>query len=299
MYDKIFCCCHKFINILQAGPKLLERFFRWYGFVLHRYKWIFLIVPVVFTLLSSTGFYFMENLTKNDTEYVLCPFGSQSEYEKAVINEQFPLKQNNYIPGKFFQVKNWIDVAVKARDHGNLLRPEYIDALNEFNDYLMFKFTVRTYDNKFNLTYQDLCLSWDDNCFENTQVQLMKDFKLLDQYEVPVTFPITRKGDVPVYLASVYGGVKTIDDVGRFNVVTAVRLSYHLIQEPHEIYMYAVQFRYAFQDFIVNYKSPYLEVGVYHADTVNQGLREVADAFIPQYIIMCMILSGFSGRFYL
>lgn len=283
----------KWFKLLQSVDKLLERFFRWYGFVLYNHKWIFLIVPIVFTILTSCGFYFMESLHKNETEYVFTPFGSQSAYEKAVINEQFPIAQNYYIPGKFFQVKNWLDVVIKAKDHGNLLRAEHIDALNNFNEMAMHNFTVQSFDRKFNLTYQDLCLSWGGNCYDNTHVELMKQFKLLNKY-IPVTYPVTHQGDVPVYLASVYGGVNVIDDVGRFNVVTSVRLSYHLMQEPGLVYFYAIQWKNAFQEFLISYQSPYLEIGVYHGDSINQGLKEIADKFWPEFMTTFAILSTFT-----
>lgn len=293
MFSKVIYYSHKLLKLIQSVDKLLKKFFKLYAYVLYRHRWIFLIVPIIFTLLSSCGFYFVDSVRKNQTEYVFTPFGSRSEYEKAVINQQFPLNQTYYILGKYFEVKNWMDVVVKAKDGGNLLRPEYIDALNEFNQLAVHNFTVLSFDGKFNLTYQHLCLTWGSQCHENTHIQLLKQINMLNKY-IPVTYPVTHQGDVPIYLASLYSGVNVIDDMGRFNVVTTVRLSYHLMQESYMVYFYALQWRKAFVEFILAYHSPYLKIGVCHTDSINEGLKEIANKFWPQFMTTFSILSVFS-----
>jgi len=73
-----------------------------------------------------------------------------------------------------------------------------------------------------------------------------------------------------------------------------MRLSYHLVQDPPQINSYSVQWKYAFEHYLAEeYRSDLIDVGVYHADSINQGLKEIADRFAPEFIFTFTVLAMF------
>uniref|UniRef100_A0A915HVW1 SSD domain-containing protein n=1 Tax=Romanomermis culicivorax TaxID=13658 RepID=A0A915HVW1_ROMCU len=96
------------------------------------------------------------------------------------------------------------------------------------------------------------------------------------------------------FRASVLGGVELIDGQGHFNVVRSMRLSYHLMQDPPEINSYSIQWKYAFQHYVTEvFQSNLIQVGIYHSDSINQGLKEIADRFAPEFVFTFAVLSIF------
>ena len=52
----------------------LRRFFYWYGGFVHRYRWLFFLIPLfVFTPLLATGFLWFDAYRMDDPAYVFTP----------------------------------------------------------------------------------------------------------------------------------------------------------------------------------------------------------------------------------
>lgn len=76
----------------------------------------------------------------------------------------------------------------KAKDGGNILRPEILDEIELLNNFIMFNISVPTYDGKYNLTYQDLCLSYDWVCGANAHVQMFQQMRQVGKV-IDLTYP--------------------------------------------------------------------------------------------------------------
>lgn len=78
------------------------------------------------------------------------------------------------MPGKSFEAKRFINVLIRSKDGGNVLRPHILDEIQLLNTLIMQNITVPTDDGKFNLTYQDLCLSYDWVCSANEHIEMFR-----------------------------------------------------------------------------------------------------------------------------
>lgn len=51
-------------------------------------------------------------------------------------------------------MKRFINVLIRAKDGGNLLRKQILDEIQGLNQWIMYNITIPTADGKYNLTYQ-------------------------------------------------------------------------------------------------------------------------------------------------
>lgn len=73
-------------------------------------------------------------------------------------------------------------------DGGNILRPEILAEIDLLNNFIMNNITVPTYDGKFNLTYQDLCLSYDWVCGANEHIRMFREMSKVGRV-IDLSFP--------------------------------------------------------------------------------------------------------------
>lgn len=100
----------------------------------------------------------------------------------------WPLEENKFQPGKSFEPRRFINVLIKAKDGGNILRQEIIDEIQILNKFIMNNITVQTYNGNFNLTYQDLCLNYNWICGGNEHISMFKEMKKVGRV-IDLTFP--------------------------------------------------------------------------------------------------------------
>lgn len=119
------------------------------------------MLPLFLTALFSIGFLWFGDLNIDDPAYVFTPRDARWKRELAVFTSNWPLDENKFLPGKSFESKRFVNVLIKSKDHGSVLRPHILDEIQLLNTLIMQNVTIPTYDGKFNLTYQDLCLSYE------------------------------------------------------------------------------------------------------------------------------------------
>uniref|UniRef100_A0A5S6QRE5 SSD domain-containing protein n=1 Tax=Trichuris muris TaxID=70415 RepID=A0A5S6QRE5_TRIMR len=278
---------------LPTVDKIIGNAFARYAFVVYKYRWLFLLVPCCFACVFALGFYFRPYRMRQNSVETFTPSDGPSHYEKAVINGHWPLVQDAFIPGKFFAAKHWIQVVVMARDGGNVLRMEILNATEQINEIIMDKLTVWSEFKNRTVNYRDLCLTWGTECYDNGHIALFKEVEELENY-IKITYPVARTVDTPLYLGSIISGVETLDDIGTFKHATHIRLSYNLKQWPVEIDEDSYKWKFMLQHFIVDeFKSPLIKVGMWHAESINQGLAENVEIIVPDFGISYLVLSLF------
>uniref|UniRef100_A0A0R3RL93 SSD domain-containing protein n=1 Tax=Elaeophora elaphi TaxID=1147741 RepID=A0A0R3RL93_9BILA len=108
---------------------------------------------------------------------------------------------------------------------------------------------------------------------------------------VKITYPIGWRGTEPIYFGALIGAPHIIDEEGHFNYVRAVRLTYNVRDEKVGNISYLWRKKVA--DFLSNVKNPasdILEFGMFHNESLPEGLQEVADTLSPKFAITCIVL---------
>ena len=71
-----------------------------------------------------------------------------------MFNENWPLDENKFLPGKSFETKRFVNILIRAKDDGSIMRDNVLQEIQILNNWIMNNISVPTDDMKFNLTYQ-------------------------------------------------------------------------------------------------------------------------------------------------
>ncbi|VDM91874.1 unnamed protein product [Litomosoides sigmodontis] len=288
------------MRITSVEPEI-RRFFQWYGEFGYQWRWFLLISPLIITPLLSFGFCRLTALTVDDPFYVFTPVFARWHREFDTFASLWPLNENKFLPGKSFEMKRFINVLIKAKDGGNLLRKQILDEIQELNQWIMYNITVPTTDGQYNLTYQDLCLSYEWVCGANEHIaMLQKQLKFGNFMEL--TYPRAgskvKFSDTPIYLGTVLGGVTLNESNGTINAAKLTQLFYFLKQEAHIVRRYSTLFSYAVEYYLLNvYKSDIITFSFSHYHSLQDGLAENAKDFTWNFLTSFSLLSIYATVF--
>ncbi|VDM12339.1 unnamed protein product [Wuchereria bancrofti] len=299
-----------FDNLIQ------QLFYRW-GSIAYRFRFILFIGPILLTIALSFGFLFIKKQTTIDPEYVFSPKNAQWRYEKKVLSDYWPLNEQEFWPGKSYDYTGYVDIIAAGIKHPKFGRPnmlvlKYLDELERINQHIIHNITISVTHN--DITYEvgftDLCMSYDWKCFMNEHVTMLMpkerwgnfDSKLAEftddiiNNEVKITYPIGWRGTEPIYFGALIGAPHIIDKEGHFNYVRAVRLTYNVRDEKVGNISYLWRKKVAgFLSDVKNPASNILEFGMYHNESLPEGLQQVADSLSPKFAITCFVLFSLCG----
>ncbi|KAI6235773.1 Patched domain-containing protein 3 [Aphelenchoides besseyi] len=272
---------------------LLRRFFYWYGGVVYSQRWLLFILPLLLTPLFSIGFLWFGDLNVDDPAYVFTPRDARWKKELAVFTTNWPLEENKFLPGKSFESKRFVNVLVKAKDRGNVLRPFILDEIQFLNTLIMQNVSVPTYDGKFNLTYQDLCLSYDWVCGANEHIEMFRQMSKVGKV-IDLRYPKGGNKDTPAYLGTAIGDIVLNKSDNTVLEAHVTQLFYFLKQEPSSVRKYSTDFEYAVEKFLLHeFRSDLITYSFAHYQSLEDGLNENAERFVPNFVISFTSLSIF------
>uniref|UniRef100_A0A1I7VZ19 Patched family protein n=1 Tax=Loa loa TaxID=7209 RepID=A0A1I7VZ19_LOALO len=268
-----------------------RRFFQWYGEFGYQWRWFLVMYPLIVTPLLSLGFCRLTALNVDDPFYVFTPAYARWHREFDTFASLWPLNENKFLPGKSFEMKQFINVLVKAKDGGNLLRKEILDEIQELNQWVMFNISIPTADGKYNLTYQDLCLSYEWVCGANEHISMLQERLKVGNF-VELTYPRAGSKDTPVYLGTLLSDVSLNDSNGTVKAAKLTQLFYFLKQEPHVVRRYSTAFSYAVEHYLLHiYKSDIISLSFSHYQSLQDGIAENAKDFTWNFLTSFSLLS--------
>ncbi|VIO87325.1 conserved hypothetical protein [Brugia malayi] len=282
------------MRITSVEPEL-RRFFQWYGEFGYQWRWFLIMSPLIITALLSLGFCRLTALTIDDPFYVFTPVYARWHQEFDTFASLWPLNENKFLPGKSFEMKRFINVLVKAKDGGNLLREEILDEIQGLNQWIMFNISIPTTDGKYNLTYQDLCLSYEWICGTNEHISMLQERMKVGNF-VELTYP--RAGS-KVSLSLILSDVTLNESNGTIKAAKLTQLFYFLKQEAHIVRRYSTAFSYAVEHYLLhNYKSDIISLSFSHYHSLQDGLAENAKDFtwnfLTSFSLLCIYATIFS-----
>ncbi|VDM42575.1 unnamed protein product [Toxocara canis] len=217
--------------------------------------------------------------------------------ELSVFSTLWPLNENRFLPGKSFETNRFVNVLVKAKDGGDILRENILDEIEILNQWIMNNITIPTEDAKFILSYQDLCLNYEWVCGGNEHILMLRERVRVGHF-IDLTYPKGGSKDTPVYLGSSLGDVSLDESNGTLKTAKITQLFYFLKQEPETIRRYSSDFSYAVEKFLLKrFESDFITISFAHYQSLQDGLEENAKHFKPNFIISFVALSIYAIAF--
>ncbi|KAI1717718.1 patched family domain-containing protein [Ditylenchus destructor] len=289
----------------------ISLFFRW-GLIVHKLRWILFISPFLLTAFLAFGFVWIRELTTNDPQFVFSPDDAYWRFERGVLSEHWPLDEQRFWPGKSYDYNGYVDVIAagipdKELGRPNMLLSRYLNELDRINQYIIYNLTVSVEHEglSYEVGFTDLCMSYDWKCYLNDHLTMLQpkhkwgtfnaeiaDFaKSIIETEVKITYPIGWRGTEPIYFGALVGGVHLTDAVGHFDYVKAVRLTYNV--RDGQVGNVSKVWRKKVAEYLTNKNvrpSDVLEFGMYHNESLYEGLKDVADELNPKFALTSTIL---------
>ncbi|CAJ0582992.1 unnamed protein product, partial [Mesorhabditis spiculigera] len=276
--------------VIWSLEPLVRRFFEGFGPVVHKCRYPFILAPIFLTALLSIGLLRLKELRVDDPSYVFTPSTARWRTELKIFTDNWPLDENKFLPGKSFETKRFINVLIQSKDGGDVMREDVLKEIKVLNNWLMNNISVPTIDGKFNLTYQDLCLSYDWECLANEHIEMFLQRSRVDKV-IDLSFPRGGTKDNPVYLGTTLGDVVLFPNS---TVASAkiTQLFYFLKQDQKLLRDYSSAFSYAVERFLLHvYTSDLIEISMAHYQSLQDGLDENAKHFAPNFVVSFAILS--------
>ncbi|KAL3071877.1 hypothetical protein niasHT_031068 [Heterodera trifolii] len=271
----------------------LRRFFHRYGQFVHKFRWPMLLAPPLISLCLSVGFLWFSELEMDDPAYVFTPRDARWKKELGTFSKLWPLEENKFIPGKSFEMKRFVNVLCKAKDGGNILRPQILDEISLLNKFIAENVTVPTVDRRFNLSYQDLCLSYDWVCGNNEHIEMFRQMTQVGRL-IDLRYPKGGNKDTPAYLGTALGDIALNGTDGTVMEAKVTQLFYFLKQDPPVVRQYSTDFEYAVERFLLHaFESPLISISFAHYQSLQDGLDENARRFVPNFVISFTFLALF------
>ena len=202
------------LNCVQKG---LENLFFKYGMLIGRKPLPFLLVPILITMLSLTGFVRFAFLT--DSEYLYTPKNGEAKDERQFFLDKFPEDQdNNFLALRKNTVAGTLHVLiVKSEEGGNVLTKEVVQFAVDIDAEI--KKRSITYQGDV-LVYDDLCARFNDSCSPNVFLEIL-EYNPQHVDVLNITFPFFNS----IFLGRTLGAV-TVDSDGITTNAEAISMSY-------------------------------------------------------------------------
>ncbi|EGT40756.1 CBN-DAF-6 protein [Caenorhabditis brenneri] len=238
----------------------------------------------------------MKDLRVDDPAYVFTPSDARWRREINVFNENWPLDENKFLPGKSFETKRFVNILIRAKDGGSIMRDNVLQEIEILNQWIMYNISVPTDDMKYNLTYQELCMNYDWVCGANEHIQMLIRRNDVNQI-LDLHFPRGGTKDTPVYLGSIFGDVNFYEN-GTVSDAKLTQLFYFLKQNgtnSKRVEEYSSKFSYAIETFLNQvYSSDVITLSFAHYQSLEDGLDENAKAFVPNFVVSFFVLGMYA-----
>uniref|UniRef100_A0A914WR29 SSD domain-containing protein n=1 Tax=Plectus sambesii TaxID=2011161 RepID=A0A914WR29_9BILA len=270
----------------------IQRIFYNLGHRVGTHPFPFLIMPILLTVLSAVGL--LKIYEENRIWYLYSPTYAPSHYEHAVATEFFQEKG-----GKF-----WVEVPVTARDTGNLLRPNYLEAVESLASYLLFNFTVPcNVDNQTLCSFDDLCVG---KCNDN---QIVPIFTLLYRNKTQrnhpnfrLTYPTMYLYNDEYYVGEQFSGVDVDQRTNVINSIRLIVLYFRTDMRSQPVANALTSWELQLLDYVDKLNHPLINISASSDGLISHEVRRNGFACIPYFglsvtvVLLFSIASNFRRR---
>lgn len=214
-------------NLQQKFHESLTKFFYKLGTTIALYPSYFIIVPIFLSLLGFTGL--QRIYTEEDTERLFYPQDGPAPYERAVIEESFPMNSSaQFLPYHLTRIRGYARVLIEAKDKKTIFRKHIWEEILHL-DKAIRDFQITYEDNTY--SYKDLCAVWKGECFKNLVLDLHDYIDSIENGTMEISYPVML---FPLVFPMFFGGI-TLNPTGDYiSSAKALNLNYFLRFDTHE-----------------------------------------------------------------
>ncbi|GMT09974.1 hypothetical protein PFISCL1PPCAC_1271 [Pristionchus fissidentatus] len=262
----------------------MQRFFYRLGESIGEHPWRWIVALLAFTALSSIGFLRFHQL--NNARIQFTASDSPSHYEGRVL-EEF-LRQNGSL--------HMIEVMIRARDNGSLLRDEHREQLESIMKEMTDTISVIDAKSGNSLTFADMCEPY---CKKNEALHALLGLYAGNYSRFETTYPTMDMLGQEVFLGANVYDVDLKEDGETIQGFRSAILHFFLVHNNKEV-------MYAWEDKIVDllYSDKYwlLDSGAASDNLVGKEIRMMGTKTAPLLsvavlcLMMFLVLSSFRHR---
>ncbi|GMS79854.1 hypothetical protein PENTCL1PPCAC_2029 [Pristionchus entomophagus] len=253
----------------------MQRFFYRLGESIGEHPWRWIISLLVFTAISSIGFIRFHQL--NNARIQFTASDSPSRYEGRVL-EEF-LRQNGSL--------NMIEVMIRARDNGSLLRDEHRHQLESIMSEITDTVSVVDHLTGKELTFGEMCEPY---CKKNEPLRALLNLYGGNYSRFAVTYPVMDMLGQEVFIAANVYDVELEADGETIKGFRSAILHFFLVHKSRKV-MYSWENKVV--DLLYSDKYPLLNSGAASDNLVAQEIRSMGTKTAPLLLIAVFCLMIF------
>ncbi|XP_023235000.1 patched domain-containing protein 3-like [Centruroides sculpturatus] len=203
-----------------AVNRYLSSSFRHLGRLIGRHPLYFVIIPFLFTTLAAFGLLRLQ--VNNDTEYLFLPPYGRTLKARSDIEKLFPENATDFDFTRMTRYKGLNIIIATRKDEGTMMREYVFDELQMLNEKIL---NAKIKWNGQNITYSDVCMRSEGECYQNNILSLKTKFKDVKKNRMKIKYPLEMNSSHINMDAIDLGGVST-DENCFITEFKAVRLLY-------------------------------------------------------------------------
>ncbi|KAL2085725.1 hypothetical protein ACEWY4_019045 [Coilia grayii] len=184
------------------------------GYVVGKYPWVFLILPMVISAGLGAGFYFLEDREANDIEEQFTPINGPAKAERIFIKEHFP--QSKDFSSLRLHTEGTYASFIAIHKEDNIINNNAFRHIVNLDNEVQ---KIQTVGSK--QTFAGLCAKKNGTCASNSIVGILNE-----DIKKGIQFPWHGNE----FLGSVLGGVQN-DSKGVVTSASAIRIFYYLQED--------------------------------------------------------------------
>nr|XP_006812130.1 PREDICTED: patched domain-containing protein 3-like [Saccoglossus kowalevskii] len=268
----------------------LKRILYHHGNVVGKRPLLFIILPVLFSLLLALGgLCFRFN---NDVEYLFTPINGPAKRHREQVQMYFPMNyDNHFLPNRQNDVGRYVSVYVTTETwDGNILTAEILDEILKLHKNII---TVKTTCDDKVYSYGELCAKWNSKCVPPNPIFDIYNYQA--KHIMNFTYPLlVSEANTKHFIGGSLGGVQFYDNTSIVKSATAITLYYPLKPSPKDIDLASGKLEEAFFEMAIKYKPAKISFTFTMSQALANDLDEMTVRMIPRMVLSFAVLTVFS-----
>ncbi|XP_047741343.1 patched domain-containing protein 3-like isoform X2 [Hyalella azteca] len=276
----------------ETFDSILSKVFFKLGELIADYPKSFIVIPVLITVISVTGFLRMNWI--DDPEFLFSPLNGRARQERDFIEGYFKLNYtDSFNEDRLTRNDPYVQLGITMKDSSNMIDQEVMNKIHSI-DGIVRNFEFHDEEGK-SYTYNDICAKAGGKCVRPRFLDLTVRIHEVKTRKLNLTFPVMINPTTfdnyifPFFIA----GVKLYPENSIMSA-EAIKLSYWASAENQEIKHLSNLWEEKFlAHFIKGLGEPSLNIAMYHSRTAEEEIRNNTLSVFPYLTVTVFVMTVF------